>query len=199
MRQRQKSHSEFYKMTDTDKKDYVNYIERKIKREKMKKPLFFKMYQLTKEVINHYQTDFFVHDYNKMTIESDGTAKFLWIVYDCGTQMVNLENNFIEELDDRYEYFQILKNNYNDKTTRLFILDTDQETLTETTYSEVNKNSFTHKYGKTEDYFTKKTAEIGYENYQEKNKQFKELMEMYRNHPPKKIVDDIINEKIKCA
>lgn len=194
-RMKQVTHNVFYEMENQDKTNYQEFIKRKIKREKDKKPLFFKMMSIVEEKVEHYHSDFYVHDYNAFTIELVEGTKFIWNVYDSGSRLVRLDNIFEENMNSSIDYFNMLNKNYFKDNTRTFLVDVEEEQLTEINPDIIDESYFSHRYGTIPNYFMEKSQKLGNANFFEWKKAFDKLMYEYRNHPPKELIDDIFKAK----
>lgn len=190
-RMKQVPHNVFYEMENEDKIKYQEYIKKKIIREKAKKPLFFKMMNIVDEKVEHYHSDFYVHDYNAFTIELLEGGRFIWNVYDCGSRLVSLDNNFVENMNSSIDYFKMLAKNYFRDNTRTFLVDIKEEKLTEINPEKIDESYFSHRYGSIPNYFNEQSKKSGNANFFEWKESFDKLMYEYRNHPPKEKIDEI--------
>ncbi|MGF7535144.1 hypothetical protein AAGG74_15940 [Bacillus mexicanus] len=197
---RQIPHAIFYSSFSVKERDeYLEYIEKKIKRDKKKRPLFFKMYEIVKEFVKADKEDFYLHDYNRLTIETEGSRKFIWVVKDTGTYMISLDNNFLDGMEEEFMLFKnIRKQSYfGKKTWRIFVVNLDNNSLKQIDFNDVHKDMFSNKYGSITEYFEKRTKGMNNERYLKTKYLFQLLMEKYRNHVPKRMVDSLISNPPK--
>lgn len=190
MRFKQVTHAIFYDWDTAKKNAYMQYVERKIIREKKKKPLFYKMLQIAKKTIKHYQSDFYVHDYNYLTIERSGN-RYLWIVYDCGSHLIRLDSDFKEEMEHAINYFQYFKH-HKEETAKIFIVDLKNQTLKQTKIDDIKSDYFSYKYNDYSEYVNKVTSKLNIKEVLEVNKQIKQILNIQRNYISKKQIDEII-------
>lgn len=195
-RMKQVSHSIYYEMTSEDKKRYERFIQRKIKLQKDKNPLFKQMMDIVNQYTTHYHSDFYVHDFNAFTIELGKDNTFIWNVYDCGSRLIRLESDFEEDQNSRWDYYQTLAKSYF-KSSKLYLVDIKQQKLTEINPSSIDKSYFSSRYGKNEEYFEREAMKNGHTHYYEWKQGFKSLVEEYRNHPPKEKIDSLFSSRVQ--
>lgn len=182
-----------------EQSEYLKYIERKIKREKKKKPIFFEMYSIVNETVNDYKADFYIHDYNRLTIETEGSRRFIWVVKKTGTNMISLDNNFLDEMEEEFIFFKNVKKQSHsvDNLRNVYLINLDNNTLIQIGLNDVHKEMFSNKYGNIIEYFEKRVKEMDSERYLKTKYLFNILMEKYRNQPPKRMVDSIVENPPK--
>lgn len=195
-RMKQMKTSDFYDLLDEEKKNYLDYMIRKITREKNEKPLYFEMMGLFLDTAEHHFADFFVEDYNTFTKNDANCSKFIWIVYKHrDTKLIRLESDFEEEVYRNFSFLQsILKSCY-DASSKAYLVDVRNQSIQELDLTKVEKSLFSHRYGNVQTYFDHRLRDIDYENYYTLINSFASLSSLYRI-PPKTEIDQIFEEAI---
>ncbi|MCK2000764.1 hypothetical protein MZM54_05090 [[Brevibacterium] frigoritolerans] len=195
-RMKQMNVSDFYELLDEEKNNYLDYMIRKITREKNEKPLYYEMMGLFLNTAEHHFADFFVEDYNTFTINDANCSKFIWIVYKHrDTKLIRLESDFEEEVYRNFSFLQsILKSCY-DSSSKAYLVDVRNQSIQELDLTKVEKSLFSHRCGKVQTYFDHRLRDIDYENYYTLINSFASLSSLYRI-PPKPEIDRIFEEAV---
>lgn len=188
---------EFYQLTSEEKDKYQKFVIAKIEEEKDKYPLYAKMEKTFHKVANRYFSDFYVHDYNKLTKGESAGGKFIWNVYECGSRLIRLDNDFEEDTNSNYDFYTIIVNGYFNQKNMLYIVDLSASSITEVNTSKVIATMFTHRCGTRQAYINELLNKLDLEDYYVAKECCHQVMDEYSNNAPKTAIDKAIASYIR--
>ncbi|MBU8732530.1 hypothetical protein KM915_21000 [Cytobacillus oceanisediminis] len=98
---------DFYNLNDIEKEKHLRKTFKKI--ETSKDEMLLKMNSIVTLKVKHYKTDFYIHDL-QVLIEKE--EQFLWLVRDCGTNLIQLEDPEYEKGQWKWKsWYEAVKRN----------------------------------------------------------------------------------------
>lgn len=149
--------TEFYNLSDDKKEKVISSITKKLA--STPNVLINAMYNHVQKTVKHYITDFLIHDIQ--TLENETNNNYVWISHENGTFLVKLNHDFNNQLSDSKEWLEAVNYNYgNRKTTKVYLVNQEQNTLKKIKTIEETYKMFTCKYHDIDEAIKDKTKHV---------------------------------------
>lgn len=186
--------SNYYDLNSEEKKEYIDYIENKLKNDSNEMKLLKDMYAIMDDVIQHYRSDFFVHDYRILTDNNNECNSFIWFIYNSGSFLIQMERDFVQEEKKSWDFFNMICRHYGYKPAQVFIINKKEGTIQNIKAELITEDLFSNRYGDYQSYIDSKLNVDDYSliDYLTIQNKIRELLEEYNHTPSKQAIDSIL-------